>query len=103
MFSSRCPNFSLFAFWEGLRLVALALYAYFLRPLMSAWAGADGNDPGLRILSPSWLSTLLTDRVFGWKHLAAHDALAEAPLLPELDGGNALLLRPFVDRLGQTI
>ena len=24
-------------------LVLLALYAYFLRPLLSAWAGGDGN------------------------------------------------------------
>ncbi len=57
-------------------LVVLALYAYFLRPQISAWAGADGNDPARRILSPGWLASLLTDRTFGWKHLAAHDAQA---------------------------
>ena len=28
-------------------VVALALYAYFVRPVLSAWAGGDGNDPQL--------------------------------------------------------
>jgi hypothetical protein len=60
---------------EGLRsalalaVVVLALYAYFLRPALSAWAGADGNDPARAIaFGRGILGTL------GFSHLAAHDA-----------------------------
>jgi hypothetical protein len=48
-------------------LVVLALYAYFLRPRLSAWAGADGN-PGTPLAHRGWLIAL------GFHHLAAHDA-----------------------------
>lgn len=48
--------------------VLLALYAYFLRPLLSAWAGADGNDRARRWSDPSPL------RALGFDRLAAHDA-----------------------------
>ncbi len=51
-------------------LVALALYACFLRPLLSAWAGGDGNDAALRWVDPSFLEAL------GFRRLAAHDAQA---------------------------
>lgn len=51
-------------------LVVLALYAYFLRPLLSAWAGADGNDPALRLHDGALL------RALGFQRLAAHDAQA---------------------------
>jgi hypothetical protein len=51
-------------------LVAGALYAYFLRPLLSAWAGADGNDPAAA--ASGTLLSLLRDR--GFHRLAAHDA-----------------------------
>jgi hypothetical protein len=48
-------------------VVVLALYAYFLRPLLSAWAGADGNtSPPLA--HRGWLLA------FGFHRLAAHDA-----------------------------
>ena len=49
-------------------LLLLAGYAYFLRPLFSAWAGADGNDPALKWPDPGILERL------GFRHLAAHDA-----------------------------
>jgi hypothetical protein len=51
-------------------VVTLALYAYFLRPLLSAWAGGDGNDEGRALADPG----LLLDLGFG--RLAAHDAQA---------------------------
>lgn len=51
-------------------LVLLFLYAYFLRPLLSAWAGGDGNDAALRLADPSLLEAL------GFRRLAAHDAQA---------------------------
>lgn len=51
-------------------LVGLFSYAYFLRPLLSAWAGGDGNDAALRWPEPGILGTL------GFPHLAAHDAQA---------------------------
>ena len=45
----------------------VALYTYFLRPWLSAWAGGDGNTtPALA--DPSLL------RALGFKRLAAHDA-----------------------------
>jgi hypothetical protein len=48
-------------------VVVLALYAYFLRPQLSAWAGADGNtSPPLA--HRGWLVAL------GFQRLAAHDA-----------------------------
>ena len=46
----------------------LALYAYLLRPLLSAWAGADGNDPAGVASHPYWLQRM------GFRRLAAHDA-----------------------------
>ena len=49
-------------------LVLLALYAYFLRPRLSAWAGGDGNPKGSALASPGPLLAL------GFQRLAAHDA-----------------------------
>lgn len=49
-------------------LVALAGYAYFVRPLLSAWAGGDGNPPGSAWADPALL------RALGFRQLAAHDA-----------------------------
>jgi hypothetical protein len=49
-------------------IVVLAVYAYALRPLLSAWAGADGNDPARRLADPRLLLAL------GFGRLAAHDA-----------------------------
>jgi hypothetical protein len=51
-------------------VILLALYAYFLRPALSAWAGADGNHEALRLADPGWL------RALGFHKLAAHDAQA---------------------------
>ncbi len=51
-------------------VVAAALYAYFLRPELSAWAGGDGNDPARVLADPGWVQTL------GFRRLAAHDAQA---------------------------
>lgn len=51
-------------------IAGLALYAYFLRPWLSAWAGADGNDPSLALANPGPLNQL------GFRLLAAHDAQA---------------------------
>ena len=51
-------------------VVAAALYAYFLRPALSAWAGGDGNDAALVLADPAWVQLL------GFKLLAAHDAQA---------------------------
>ena len=52
-----------------LALVLLALYAYFLRPALSAWAGADWNDPARAVTFGRGLLGAL-----GFTHLAAHDA-----------------------------
>ena len=52
-----------------LALVLLALYAYFLRPALSAWAGADGNDPARAARHGRGILVAL-----GFSHLAAHDA-----------------------------
>src|SRR5262249_51917225 len=55
-------------------LSALLAYAYFLRPQLSAWAGADGNatpplaEPGLLL-------------ALGFQKLAAHDAQSLLRLL----------------------
>lgn len=49
-------------------IVALAAYAYFLRPALSAWAGGDGNDPLRALPDPGILKAL------GFDRLAAHDA-----------------------------
>jgi hypothetical protein len=54
----------------SLLLVALALYAWFLRPELSAWAGADGNREATALADPAWLRSL------GFHRLAAHDAQA---------------------------
>ncbi|HEY6546905.1 MAG TPA: glycosyltransferase family 39 protein, partial [Vicinamibacteria bacterium] len=51
-----------------LALVLLSAYAYFLRPLLSAWAGGDGNEAALAWTDPGLLRTL------GYDRLAAHDA-----------------------------
>ncbi len=48
----------------------LALYAYFVRPLLSAWAGGDGNPEGSALSQPALLQAL------GFHRLAAHDAQA---------------------------
>ncbi len=53
----------------ALAVLLLALYAWFLRPALSAWAGADWNDAAQTIPSlKPWLDRL------GFSHLAAHDA-----------------------------
>ena len=52
----------------GAAAIVLALYAYFLRPMLSAWAGADGNDPARAIADASLL------RALDFHKLAAHDA-----------------------------
>jgi hypothetical protein len=49
-------------------VVVLAAYAYWLRPALSAWAGADGNDKARALANPGALLAL------GFRHLAAHDA-----------------------------
>ena len=49
-------------------VVAAALFAYFVRPALSAWAGGDGNVAGSALLDPSLL------RALGYSRLAAHDA-----------------------------
>lgn len=49
-------------------LVVLAVYAYGVRPRLSAWAGADGNDPARRLEHAQLLVAL------GLRRLAAHDA-----------------------------
>jgi len=54
-------------------LVVGALYAYFLRPALSAWAGADGNDDARTTGSHLLLAAL---RDLGFHRLAAHDAQA---------------------------
>jgi hypothetical protein len=51
-------------------VAGLALYAYFLRPLLSAWAGGDGNDKAAALANPAVLAAL------GFRLLAAHDAQA---------------------------
>ncbi len=62
---------------ESLRLVAmgaiavLALHAYFLRPLLSTWAGGDGNDA-----AQVWPAVAGLLGTLGYKRLAAHDAQA---------------------------
>jgi len=48
-------------------VVLLALYAYFLRPQLSAWAGGDGNTTP-PLAHRGWLLAL------GFRRLAAHDA-----------------------------
>lgn len=53
----------------ALAVVLLALYAYFVRPALSAWAGADWNDPARAM--PSLKGIL---EPLGFSHLAAHDA-----------------------------
>lgn len=52
-------------------VVTLTLYACFLRPLLSAWAGADGNDASRATGSHHVLAVL---RDLGFHRLAAHDA-----------------------------
>ena len=49
-------------------LVLLALYAYAVRPSLSAWAGADGNDPARAMVDAVALHAL------DFHKLAAHDA-----------------------------
>ena len=51
-------------------VVLLAAYAYWLRPALSAWAGADGNDKARALADPGLLLDL------GFRQLAAHDAQA---------------------------
>ncbi|HEY5906869.1 MAG TPA: glycosyltransferase family 39 protein [Vicinamibacteria bacterium] len=53
----------------GIALLALvSAYAYFLRPQLSAWAGADGNEAARALADPGLL------RAAGFDRLAAHDA-----------------------------
>jgi hypothetical protein len=49
-------------------LVSLAVYAYAMRPALSAWAGADGNDAARAMTDPALL------RALDFHKLAAHDA-----------------------------
>jgi hypothetical protein len=61
-------------------LAVLALYAYFLRPVLSAAAGGDGNDAVSAAMTP-WLPdgpTSLQPLLarLGFRRLAAHDAQA---------------------------
>jgi hypothetical protein len=49
-------------------VVMAALFAYFVRPALSAWAGGDGNPPGTALPDPGVL------RALGYSRLAAHDA-----------------------------
>jgi hypothetical protein len=51
-------------------IVVLASYAYFVRPILSAWAGGDGNVKGTALDHPGLLIPL------GYRLLAAHDAQA---------------------------
>jgi len=51
-----------------LAVALLAAYAYWLRPVLSAWAGADGNDKARALADPGLLLGL------GFRQLAAHDA-----------------------------
>lgn len=82
-------------------VVALAAYAYFLRPPLSAWAGGDGNAPGSASAHASLLQAL------GFGRLAAHDAQSFYRLgwfvspLGLLLGvlGLLLAIRDFRDRL----
>jgi hypothetical protein len=53
-------------------VVMAAAYAYFLRPVLSAWAGADGNEPG-DVRAGAVLRVL---RALDFHRLAAHDAQA---------------------------
>lgn len=53
-------------------LVLAFAYAYLLRPLLSAWAGADGNDPADKTTG-ALLGAL---RALSFHRLAAHDAQA---------------------------
>jgi len=48
-------------------LLLMAFYAYAVRPALSAWAGADGNDPAEAMNAPVL-------RALGFHKLAAHDA-----------------------------
>jgi Dolichyl-phosphate-mannose-protein mannosyltransferase len=81
-------------------VVGLALYAYFLRPSLSAWAGGDGNGKGTALAHPGVLLLL------GFQKLAAHDAQAflrlgwfVTPLALALGvGGLALALREWRGR-----
>jgi Dolichyl-phosphate-mannose-protein mannosyltransferase len=57
----------------GAFVIGLALYAYFLRPELSAWAGGDGNARGVAVDDPG-LQTVL--HALGFQRLAAHDAQA---------------------------
>ena len=52
----------------GIAVVVLCAYAYLLRPALSAWAGADGNDPARAWAERGLLAPL------GFRALAAHDA-----------------------------
>jgi hypothetical protein len=49
-------------------IAVLAAYAYFVRPALSAWAGADGNDPARALAASPLLHSL------DFHRLAAHDA-----------------------------
>jgi len=57
----------------ALFIVVSALYAYFLRPVLSAWAGADGNDRSAALSPSVWRDALES---LGFRRLAAHDAQA---------------------------
>jgi hypothetical protein len=59
--------------WALALPLVLALYAYFVRPWLSAWAGGDGNPKELMLSSPGALAVL---HALGFEKLAAHDAQA---------------------------
>ena len=54
-------------------VIALASYGYFVRPKLSAWAGADGNALALPVVMPS-AAALQVLGGLGFHRLAAHDA-----------------------------
>ncbi len=57
----------------SLAVLLLAAYAYFLRPRLSAWAGADGNPTPLPVTMPGDAALWFLGG-FGFHRLAAHDA-----------------------------
>lgn len=65
----------------ALAVVALALFAVLVRPVLSAWAGGDGNDPAHSVYArfggvlAGALGTALP-QALGYRRLAAHDAQA---------------------------
>jgi 4-amino-4-deoxy-L-arabinose transferase-like glycosyltransferase len=68
----------------AIAIAALALYAYFVRPELSAWAGAPGNDPARSRTSFSALDGDGDGRL-GRDEFARRTATAPAPTFDGLD------------------